>query len=284
MTRFRAPTLVLILAAVFLGVALAQADAEPESAAETFSVQVRPVAAFGVAGGFPGYQTVTGLASVQYRWLGGALRAGWGTAGIHAALDVRGYPPVPLPVPLYGAVGVNLYSGRVAYHAALGAHVPLTLRLRLDLEGGVAWVPLGFERRLAPHVQVGLSWAIPFDPGIFAGGDDVVSRDVPLTEGVAPGCVDPAQPNEAGIDRAVAGVARDFLTDAQAVYGSLYTDLSYSYEIVRTSIEGPEAEVVVEYAGSVTEIATGERLSASGEAFVALRWTGCRWSATDLRY
>lgn len=277
---FVALTAVLLAVAPSAGVA--QADAS-----EPFAVKVRPVAAFGVAGGFPGYQTGTALASVQYRFVGAALRVGYGTAGVQASIDARGYAPVPIPVPLYGAVGLNLYGSRVAYHGAVGAHVPLDLRWRLDLEAGVAWAPVLHERVVAPHVVIGVSYAIPFDPSSFAaaepgGGSSPSGFEV----GDARGCPAPSDPDTSAgaIASAVARVVDTFLSDAQAVYGSVYTDVRYGWDVVGVSVDGTRARVEIVYRGSVREVATGERISAEGVAHATFVWTGCRWSSTGVSY
>lgn len=260
--------------------ALAVGDAGPH---EAFSVDVQPLAAFGVAGGFPAFQSATALASVQYKWAGLAVRGGYGTAGVQASLDLRGYPPIAAPVPVYAAFGVNLYGSRVAYHAALGAHVPVSLRWRIDVEAGTAWVPLGFDRTLAPHVVVGVSYAIPFDPNIGFGARDDTAEE-PLARDASTRCPDPTDVSTAGVDDAVADVARRFLQDAQSVYGSVYADLRYDWDVEETEFSGTRAVVEVDYSGSVREIATGERVSAQGTATVDLRWTGCGWTGTGLSY
>jgi hypothetical protein len=211
-----------------------------------------------------------------------ALRAGYGTAGLQASLDVRGYPPIPVPVPIYGALGINLYGDGVGYHAALGAHVPISLQFRLDVEAGVAYAPFGDQRSIAPHLIVGVSYAIPFDPELLGPGR--ADREPPAERTRDAASSDTCQPTSAGVNSAVADAARDFLEDAQAGYGSVYDDLQYTYSITDTSISGESATVQVDYSGSVREIATGERVDASGQATVSLAWRDCGWTSTGVDY
>jgi len=77
---------------------------------------------------------------------------------------------------------------------------------------------------------------------------------------------------------------RDFLADARAIYGSVYKDLSYNYRVTGMDLDGVVGEVRISYRGSVTEILTGKRLSASGEASAVYQWTGCAWQERAIRY
>lgn len=276
-----------VILCVFLAMGTVSAQAADDgqsdpAAPQTFTVSVKPIAAFGVAGGLPGYQAGTALASVQYRFAGMALRAGYGTAGLQASVDVRGYPPIPVPVPIYGAVGVNLYGEGVGYHAALGAHLPLSLQWRLDVEAGVAFAAFGDQRAIAPHVIVGVSYALPFDPELLGTGRADSDAPVVTEAEASPGGA--CEPSGAGIDAAVADVVRDFLEDAQAGYGSVYEDLQYTYAITDTSVAGERAMVQVDYSGSVREIATGDRVAADGQATVSLSWQDCAWTSAGVDY
>lgn len=277
--------LAVALAVLSLGVALAQSteDAGPEAAGQdSAEVQELTVAAFGIAGGLPGYQAATALASVQYKWTGLAIRAGYGTAGVQASLDVRGYPPIPVPVPIYGALGVNIYGEGLGYHASFGAHLPITLQWRLDVEAGLAFAAFANGRSLAPQVLLGVSYAIPFDPAILASSRPAAATDAAGTPAADAGA--PCEPASAGVDRAVAAVVQNFLEDAQAGYGSVYTDLRYTYRIAGTTVSGDRASVEVAYGGSVVEIGTGERIPAEGVATLDLAWADCSWSSAGVSY
>jgi hypothetical protein len=83
---------------------------------------------------------------------------------------------------------------------------------------------------------------------------------------------------------AVEAVINDWLATAQAAFGSVYTDLSYSYKINPASIRGNIAHVSVSYRGSVREILTGVKHSASGTASATVGWNGCGWGGGAVQY
>jgi len=83
---------------------------------------------------------------------------------------------------------------------------------------------------------------------------------------------------------AVDRVVKEWIDSARATYGSVYTDLSYSYSITSSSVSGATAKVRVSYRGSVSEIATGTRHEASGTASAEFAWNGCAWQARDISY
>lgn len=236
------------------------------------------LAAVGLTAGFPSYQTVAPMFSVQAGHFGFQAKASWTPAGPFVGVQLRGYPPVPVPVPLYVGVGAGFYGRDLSYHAAVGAHVPLGLNLRLDLEGGVANVPLLGDRTWAPHLSLGLSYAFPVQtasgPGVAGAG-----ANAPL-----PACQAPAQPDAEALPAAVARTVEEWLLSARATYGSVYTDLEYGYRIASTRLDGAAATVVIEYTGSVREIATGQRHEASGRATGTFAWKGCYWSNTGVSY
>ncbi len=78
--------------------------------------------AVGVSVGFPSYQTAAISASVQSQYVGAQLKGSWTAAGPFIGVQLRGYPPLPLPVPLFVGLGVGFYGPNVSYHAALGGH------------------------------------------------------------------------------------------------------------------------------------------------------------------
>lgn len=237
----------------------------------------------GVAAGFPAYQTVGASVAIQTGPIGAEVRAGYGGNAIGSIGAVlRGYPPLPgVAVPMWLGAGAMATGGALAPFVALGAHVPLAARVRLDVEGGAAWPRLGLERNLAPHLRVGVSYAFAVAaPEIReppTSGASTVER--PDAEGCEPGPL-----VTESLDDALRSAERRFLDDLRATYGSLYRDLDYRIEVVATTLVGDLATLDLAYRGSVTEIARGQRISASGEAEADFRWTGCGWRQTALRY
>jgi hypothetical protein len=236
----------------------------------------------GVAAGFPSYQTATLRFGVQAGPVGADVRAGYGPgAGVSFGAALRGYPPLPgLPVPVWVGGGVMATAGSAVPFAALGAHVPLAPRLRLDLEGGVAWTRLGLERRLTPHVQAGVSYAFATElpRARDAGGAAPRAADRPADRCEA------GPPRPEALTSAVREAERRFVADARATYGSLYRSLRYTLRITDRRIDGDLATVELAYDGSVVEIATGRTVEADGTAQAEFRWTGCAWALRDLRY
>lgn len=285
---------VLIAALLLASVAAQPAPAEPEErppaaqpaeagpeeqpdAAGSDEEGTPALAAIGISAGFPSYQTIAPTLSLQSGHFGFQAKASWTPVGPYVGLQVRAYPPLPIPVPVFVGVGAGFYGRDISYHAALGAHVPLGLNARFDIEGGIASVPLLGGRGWAPHLAAGLSYAFPVETGAGEGIEGGVGA-------LAPGCAEPTEPDESALEGALASTVREFIRSARATYGSVYRNLSYSYDVKSTTIDGDSATVVVEYSGSVTEIATGKRLSASGEASATFVWTGCAWSSTGVSY
>ena len=281
--------------AVFMTVALATAPlalAQPATVGgETDSVGVESelvaaetvsaVASFGVQFGFPSYRTASVSASMQARFVGFAVRAGGGPGGVAVGLQARAYPPIPIPLPIYLAAGVDLYAGRVAPHLALGVHVPLGGGWRIDVEAGAAWTPLLDEVRVTPLLGVGASYAIPLR--LPTGGGGVAASGSASERAAGPTC-EPGPPDLAALDAALAATVHRFVDDAVAAYGSVYRSLRYRTSVVGRRVEGDRATLTVAYAGSVVEILTGRGVEASGEAQADFRWDGCRWRRTGLRY
>lgn len=238
----------------------------------------------GISTGFPSYQTVALTAAIQAQYVGLQLKGSWTAAGPFLAGQLRAYPPVPIPMPVYVGVGGGVYGGNTSFHVVVGGHVPLGKNLRFDLEGGVANVPVLSERAWAPHLAAGLSYAFPVEFGSSQEGNPDVAPATRRETIAGPTCASPRDPDSgllrAAVDRAVA----DWLTSAQATFGSVYKDLSYSYRISSTTISGVEAKVTVQYSGSVTEILTGERQSATGTAKATYVWNGCAWRDGQVEY
>jgi hypothetical protein len=263
-----------------LGAAAAQGASAADATVSGVVAEAPAVAAFGVAFGFPAYRTAGLGASLQSGAFGAAVRAAWGSAGVAVGLQARAYPPVPWPVPTYVAVGADLYGGGVAPHVAVGAHVPLAERWRLDVEGGVAWPPLLDARVLAPYLSMGVGYAFALT---IAPAAAPVGAPTAAGAGTNAACVAGA-PEPALLDAAVDATVRRFVADATAAYGSLYRGLAYRVRIAERDVRGDVARVEVAYDGSVVERATGRTIEASGTAEVAFEWRGCAWVRTGLTY
>jgi len=281
-------SVVLSLAFVAIAQGGAPSGAEDETGAPLVTVEkdlgnegAPALFAVSLSAGFPSYQTVALAVSLQAQFVGAQLKGSWTPAGAYVGGQLRVYPPIPVPVPLYVGVGGGIYGSNASYHFALGTHVPLGKDLRLDLEGGVANVPQLDQRAWVPHLAVGVSYIFPVQltPSTAAAP---VDRSVPTAGGAA--CSAPEDPDRARIPGVIEAIVNDWILSARATYGSVYTDLHYSYSITGVQMSGNVANVTVNYSGSVREILTGTRQSASGDARVRLEWTGCGWGGRSVDY
>jgi hypothetical protein len=75
-----------------------------------------------------------------------------------------------------------------------------------------------------------------------------------------------------------------FLNNAAATYGSQYSNLQYSISNQQITQNENQGSVSANYQGSVSEIATGETISASGGMTVTFLWDGCSWVLVDYSY
>lgn len=241
---------------------------------------VPALASFGVTAGFPSYQTVAASASLQASAVGLAVRAGYGPgAGASLGVTLRGYPPIPgVPVPVWIGAGASATAGTVVPHVALGAHVPVARRWRVDVEAGGALSRLGVERSWVPHLAVGVSYAFAVE---LTPSENRGASGSGGTRGAA--CT-PRPADPALLGAALSRAERSFLNDARATYGSLYRGLRYDLDVVDRDVRDDEATIELRYEGSVIEIATGTRNEASGRATVSFRWDGCGWRTTDIDY
>lgn len=267
---------------VVLMLSVAASAQEPEDVSEPERAPVPILVSVGVDLGYPEHRLVAVRGAVQSGWIGLALHAGYGPdAGGYAGATVRGYPPLPgMPVPIWLGGGAGVSAMGFVPHAAMGVHVPLARRLRFDVEAGAAWPVRDEERRLAPQLAVGVSYAFATDvrPVAVDPAEARARRD----RGAAacePGPPDPGLLG-AAFDRAV----DDILDDLRATYGSLYRSPRYDVDRGSPDLDGDVATFDVDFEGSVVEIATGERISDSGSATATFRWTGCDWRLSDLDY
>ena len=67
-----------------------------------------------------------------------------------------------------------------------------------------------------------------------------------------------------------------FLGLEQEAYADVYTNLIYDY-LPLISLEGTTGLVEASYTGSVTDIATGEVIAASGTIYARFNWQDCGW-------
>lgn len=290
--RVRRGTGMLLALVAFWAVPLAHAQADPGA----YEAQDEPLVtvkghaddgstpglfSVGVSGGFPSYQTVAISVALQAEFVGAQLKGSWTPAGVYLGGQLRVYPPIPVPVPLYIGVGGGVYGSNVSYHIAAGAHVPLGKNLRLDLEGGLANVPQLNDRAWAPHIAVGVSYAFPLE---LTPSSTTNERPARTETPASPSCTSPGAPDADLIPAVIGRIVDDWILSARATYGSVYTDLSYTYSLRRVLVSGNNADVTVAYSGSVTEILTGVRQKASGDAQVQLSWTGCGWGGAAVSY
>jgi hypothetical protein len=75
-----------------------------------------------------------------------------------------------------------------------------------------------------------------------------------------------------------------FLNNAAATYGSQYSNLQYSISNQQITQNANQGSVSANYQGSVSEITTGETISASGGMTVNFFWDGCSWVLVDYSY
>lgn len=259
------------------------AEGEFEAVERDLADEAAPaVFAVGISAGFPAYQTVALTVSLQAQFVGAQLKGSWTPAGVYLGGQLRAYPPIPVPVPIYVGVGGGIYGSFASYHFAVGTHVPLGTALRLDLEGGVANVPQLDKRGWVPHLAAGISYAFPVELSAAAGPASATVGHAGSPP--AARCETPTEPNREQIPGIIEDMVDDFILSARATYGSVYTGLSYGYNISSVRITGKTANVTVKYSGSVTEILTGTNHSASGTAKVQLYWTGCAWGGGSVEY
>lgn len=279
------PPLALLFAVLFAVLAAPGWAQEAPGADDVAEEEVIPaLASFGVTAGFPSNQTVAATAAIQSGPVGMALRAGYGPgAGPYGGATLRLYPPLPgMPVPLWLGGGAGVGVGGVVPHAALGVHVPVAQRLRLDVEAGAAWPMLGLERTTVPHLAVGVSYAFAVELQPVTNGSGAgVGAGAP--RGAAASC-EAGPPDPGLLGDALRRAEDSFVDDARATYGSLYRGLSYDLDVEDRDLDGDTAVLTLDYDGSVIEIATGERIEASGTATATFRWTGCDWRHVGLDY
>lgn len=220
---------------------------------------------------------------MQVEAFGLVLRGSYTPLGPYLGLAVRYYLPIPIPVPTFLSLEGGVFNQRPVIALTAGGHVPLGHNVRLDLEGGVSRVELLGEARLMPSVTIGLSYTFIFNLEPMAR--DVApegERDAGSPPG--PHCPEPREPDRAALSEAFQRAVRNFLAEARVVYAGTYRDLEYSYQIVNLEVSGTTGHVLAEYEGSVREIISGNRVSASGTVSATFSWDGCRWHLVEANY
>jgi hypothetical protein len=235
---------------------------------------------FGISAGFPGYQVVAVSAAVQYRSFGLATRGSFTAAGPYLGLAVRGYPPIPSPVPLFVSAGMGFYGDSRALELTAGAHVPIAENFRLNLEAGAARVTTLGEAQWLPVISAGVSYAVPFIPSEVAPA--TAGSTLRRTTSGAMDCNAP--PSRDSLESAFRRTLQRFIANGRATYAGTYTDLSYDYSITDVTMSGNDGSVSISYSGSVRTILGGQTESASGTASASFRWNGCSWSRTSMDY
>lgn len=92
-----------------------------------------------------------------------------------------------------------------------------------------------------------------------------------------------AAPDELNLAQAFDVELQKWLVESQASYADTYTNLSYSVARVAT-IEDDTGYIEATYTGSVTDVSTGESISASGPIHASFSWNGCFWQLIDYSY
>ena len=278
----RVVALLCLLGASFAQVAL---ESDERGAVEGSMESVPASVTVSLQAGLPAYRSFGVAAAVKADQFGAELRGGWGSVGLAFGAQLRWYPPVPSPIPIYLGLGADAYEGGFTPFGVLGATVPLGRDVRLGLEVGAARPSLAGERIWAPHLSFGLGYAFSFDVaavGTAAEPNGPGSRDgASSREGAVcvPGEADPER-LQAAVDAAV----RAFVRDGVALYGSSYRELRYRYWVVQSNVDGDSAEVRIRYEGSARAVLGGQLVEASGTAHATFRWSGCRWRQTALSY
>lgn len=253
---------------------------EADAAAVPGADSTPALVSLGVSSGFPGFNRYAVNAAVQYRFFGLNIKAAPTPAGFYFGGGLRGYLPLGGLVPIYVGAGAGAYGEATELHLALGAHVPVSERFRVDLELGAAHTSFADVNSWLPWVSVGVSYSFPVETGASAAASQRAAQ-----RGAA---VDPAlctfEPDSDTLVAAFERTFSSFLRNAQATYGGSYTDLQYDYRIESVTMSGTSGSVVMSYSGSVRQILGGERIFASGTASADFEWNGCRWNRTALNY
>jgi hypothetical protein len=287
MCRLSTSAAALLISLLLAGTTLAQDEAAsaagpllPTVSSADADIEEVALGSFGLSAGFPGYQMIAASAGVQYRSLGVAVKGSFTAAGPYLGLAVRGYPPIPGPVPLYLGVGAGFYGESTALELTAGGHIPIAENFRLNLEAGASRVSSFGETQWLPVVSAGISYVVPFLPSEVTPGSpgSTLRRTVSGSRNCG------GEPDEEALVSAFSRTLQRFIANGRATYAGTYTDLNYDYRITDVAMDGNDGSVTIEYSGSVRTILGGATESAAGTASASFRWNGCSWSRTSLDY
>ncbi len=114
----------------------------------------------------------------------------------------------------------------------------------------------------------------------FGLGFGQTTEDTTNTEVPQP-CL--AEPNIENLSLAFDAEIANFVSVEQEAYADVYANLSYDY-LPLLSIEGTTGLVEASYIGSVTDLATGEAISANGTIHASFNWQDCAWLLLDYSF
>ena len=238
--------------------------------------------AAGVSSGFPGFNRFSVQASVQYRFVGLAVKAAPTPAGLYFGGTIRGYLPFGGFVPMYAGLGGGVYGDSTELHLVLGGHIPVSEHFRVDLEAGAARASTLGVNSWLPWVSIGVSYSVAVSPGDLAASTQAATEFRAASGRDTPGVC--GLPTEASLVSAFERTLGSFIRSAEATYGGSYTDLQYDYSIINVTMGEDSGSVTIRYSGSVRPIVGGGRESAAGTASVSFNWDGCRWRESSLDY
>jgi hypothetical protein len=104
------------------------------------------------------------------------------------------------------------------------------------------------------------------------------------TEKITTGNTSCSSPDSTGLAIAFDRELEIFLNNAKATYGSQYSNLQYGISDQTINQHENQGIVSANYQGSVSEIATGDIIQASGGMTVNFSWDGCNWVLVDYTY
>jgi hypothetical protein len=255
---------------------LAGAAATPEAATQANQGRYLVVNELGFGVGYPTYQLYHVYYSFQRDQFGVAFKGSYTASdGIFLGVAGRYYTPIPIPVPTFVSLGAGITGGGATISATFGAHIPFGLdsNWRATLEGGVAYVG---GQGIRPVASLGVGYVFYVDAAPLS--EEELKRRELLSLG---NCREDqlTTPNPDTIDEAFDIAVQDWIDGNRAQYAGVYTNLSYSKSIdnVTFSEAGDEATINASFSGSIQEVGSGSKLSASGTIEAKFGWTGCSW-------
>lgn len=253
----------------------------PEEATE--ELKEAPKFALGsleVMGGWPGYQLYGLRGSLQFEQFGLAMSASYQQGLFFGLISARYYTPLPIPIPTYISLGAGFFDAEPVLSAAFGMHIPLGLdsNFRLNLEGGVHRSTIENNAQILPSFSIGLSYTFTFDATPTPGMVNATNGSNGDGAAFGANCTEIREPDRDALDGIIDARVERFVSKAQVTYAGVYSNFRYSYNVGSITISGNRARVSGSYNVSLTEVATGTRISGSGRVEGTASWTGCGWS------